>query len=418
MNVKNKYIGTVISSYLGYITQSIVVNLAPLFFVIYRTNYGISYDFLATLVLLTFLVQLLVDLLSIKFISVLGYRKCAVLSQFFSFIGLLTMGITVPLIDDTKFAILISVMLYSVGGGLIEVVVSPIVDALPSESKDSSMSLLHSFYSWGQVLVITLSTLMLRLIGNMYWYVIPIIWSMLPLVNIFNFARVPIIEPKTEKPGKVTKQLFTSKLFILFFVMMICSGAAEQVIAQWASLFCEKGLGVNKVAGDLLGPCMFAVCMGIGRTFYGIKGTKIDLTKMLFLCSVLSIICYIAASFFKSPVISLAGCALCGLGVSILWPGLLSLSASEFKEGGSAVFSLLALAGDIGCSVGPYITGIVSDAVCSSQNAVGTAAKLSMTIDEFGMKSGIASGIVFPIFMFVGTVILITKKKAKKSDYN
>lgn len=414
MKNPNKFRGTLISAYLGYVTQSIVVNLASLFFVIFRTQYGITYEFLATLILLTFLIQLLVDLFSIKFISSLGFRKCAVLSQLFSFIGLVSLGVSVPLFDNSKAAIVISVLIYSVGGGLIEVVVSPMIDALPSESKDSSMSLLHSFYSWGQVLVIIVTTALLKIFGHSVWYFIPLIWSVLPLINTFNFARVPIIEPELEKPAKITKNLIGSKTFILLFVMMICSGAAEQVIAQWASLFCENGLGVSKVVGDLLGPCMFAACMGIGRTFYGIKGASIDLNKALSVCSVLSIACYVAASFFKSPVISLAGCALCGLGVSLMWPGILSFAACKFSSGGAAVFSLLALAGDVGCSIGPYITGIISDKICSSPGIAEKATSLSMTVDEFGMKCGIAAGIVFPIITFLGTLILKSKKNAEK----
>ena len=411
--MKNKYKGTLISCYLGYVTQSIVVNLAPLFFVIFRTSYGITYELLATLILLTFFVQIAVDFPSIKFVSFLGYRKSAVLSQLFSFAGLFFLGFSTLIIKNSIVAITVSVLLYSIGGGLIEVVISPIIDALPSDSKDSSMSLLHSFYSWGQVVVIILTTVLLKILGHSLWYVIPVIWSVLPLVNIFNFTKVPIIEPEVHTPGKVTKELFTSKLFILFLIMMICSGAAEQVIAQWASLFCEKGLGVEKVTGDLLGPCLFATFMGIGRTFYGIYGSKIDLTKALCGCSLLSIMCYIAMSCFKSPVISLAGCALCGLGVSLLWPGLLSLSSSRFVVAGSAMFSLLALAGDIGCSLGPYLTGIVSDKVTASERLASYASSLSMTPDEFGLKCGIASGIIFPIIMFIGTLPLLFSKKKK-----
>lgn len=413
MNNSSKYRGTIISSYLGYVTQSIVVNLTPLFFTIFRTQYGISYEFLATLILITFLIQLIVDLLSIKFVSGLGFRKCAVLSQLFSFIGLLCLGVTVPLLHNSKTAIILSVLFYSIGGGLIEVVVSPIVDALPSDSKDSSMSLLHSFYSWGQVFVIIITTALLKILGNTLWYFIPIIWSILPLINLFNFTKVPIIEPEVKKQGKLAKGLLTSKIFVLLFAMMVCSGAAEQVISQWASLFCENGLGVNKVIGDLLGPCMFAACMGIGRTFYGIKGATLNLTKALSVCSVITVVCYIAASFFKSPVISLAGCALCGLGVSLMWPGLLSLTADKFSSSGTAVFSLLALAGDIGCSVGPFITGVVSDKVCSSVGIAEKAQSLSMTVDELGMKSGIATGIVFPLIMTVGMLLL---RKTKKTN--
>lgn len=412
--MKNKYKGTVIACYFGSVTQSIVINLAPLFFIIFRTAYGFSYGFLATLILLTFFIQIIVDLLSVSFVAKLGFRKCAVLSQAFSMTGLILLGVTVPLFQSAKAAVILSVLFYSIGGGLIEVILSPIIDSLPSESKDSSMSLLHSFYSWGQVLVIILTTLLLSLFTHAFWFIIPLMWSLIPAVNIILFSKVPIIEPKAHSPIKVTKELFKSKLFIMFFVLMICSGAAEQVIAQWASLFCENALGVSKVTGDLLGPCMFAAFMGIGRTFYGVKGSKLDLTKALVICSLISIVCYILTFAFRSAFVSLAGCALCGLGVSLMWPGMLSLSSSRFENGSAAMFSLLALGGDLGCSFGPYLSGLVSDGVNASNTALSFAESISMTGDELSLKCGIAAGLIFPVLMLIGTLIITRNKKALK----
>lgn len=403
--MKKGYKNTLVACYLGYVTQSIVINLAPLFFVIFKDSFGFSYTFLANLVLVTFLVQITVDTLSVKYISKLGYRKAAVLSQLFSATGLGFLCLLPLLMRDMRPAVMISVVFYSIGGGLIEVVVSPIVDALPSEAKQASMSLLHSFYSWGQVLVIIVSTLLIKLFGEANWHYIPLIWAVIPAVNIFNFTRVPIIEPKGEEIKFTPRQLLGNRIFILAMIMMICSGAAEQVMAQWASLFCEMGLGVSKMVGDIFGPCLFAVCMGIGRTFYGIFGEKIDLRRTLMMCSVLTVFCYLVAVLFKNPVLSLAGCALCGLGVSLMWPGMLALSASRYN-GGAALFALLAIGGDIGCSVGPYLTGVVSDVVTNSERFTHIAQRNGITGEQLGLKAGILSGIIFPILLIVGTFLI------------
>ncbi len=409
----NKYKKTLLSCYLGYVTQSIVVNLAPLFFVIFKDTFGFSYTFLANLVLVTFLIQIAVDALCVKLVDAVGYRKVAVMSQFFSAAGLLLLGVLPLIMTEMKAAVMISVLFYSVGGGLIEVVISPIVDALPSEAKESSMSLLHSFYSWGQVFVIIVSTLLLKILGDSNWFFVPLFWALLPTVNLILFFHVPIIEPDREEIRFTPRDLVGSKVFVLAMFMMICSGAAEQVMAQWASMFCEMALGVPKVLGDIFGPCLFAACMGIGRTLYGIFGSRIDLRRCLTACSALTVLCYIGAVFTASPVLSLASCALCGLGVSLMWPGMLSLSASRFNAG-AATFALMAIGGDIGCSVGPYLTGIVSDFVSTNETFSSLTLKLGLTAEQLGLKAGILSGIIFPILLLIGTLLM--KEKIKKTN--
>ncbi len=404
---------TLLSCYLGYVTQSIVINLAPLFFVIFNDTFDFSYTFLANLVLVTFLIQIAVDTLSVKYVSRLGYRKTAILSQFFSAFGLTLMCVLPLVLDNLRAAVMLSVITYSIGGGLIEVVVSPIVDALPSEAKESSMSLLHSFYSWGQVFVIIVSTVLLKLFGEAYWFIIPLVWSLIPYVNIVNFSRVPIVEPATEEIRFSPKELISSKVFLLAVFMMICSGAAEQVMAQWASMFCEMGLGVSKMVGDIFGPCLFAAFMGVGRTFYGIFGDRIDLRRSLMLCSLFTVLCYLAAVFFASPILNLAGCALCGIGVSLMWPGMLALTASKYKSG-AALFALLAIGGDIGCSVGPYLTGIVSDLVSASEKGIAYADSIGVTSEQLGLKAGILSGIIFPVLLFIGTLLIKNKQEKKQ----
>lgn len=397
-----KYKSTLLFCYLGYVTQSIVVNLAPLFFVIFRRDMGFSYTYLANLVLITFALQIVIDAAAIKFVSVIGFRTSALLSMICSFVGLVLLAIF-PHFSGFKYTLLIAVLFYSAGGGLTEVVISPIVDALPSEAKEASMSLLHSFYSWGQVAVVLISTAVLHFIGESRWTILPLLWAVIPFVGFFGFLKVPIIEPEKEEKTSLSKGLLKSKLFILTIVMMICSGAAEQVMSQWASLFCEQGLGVSKVVGDLFGPCLFAAFMGVGRTFYGIFGKGINLRRSLTACSALTVLCYIAAVFSKSPVLALAGCSLCGLGVSLMWPGMLSLSSSKFPTGGPSMFAILALGGDVGCSIGPFLTGLVSDFVSSSQKATDVALSLGIGTDQPGLNAGILAGIIFPIVMFIGT---------------
>jgi len=276
--------------------------------------------------------------------------------------------------------------LFSIGGGLIEVLVSPIVESLPGDAKASSMSLLHSFYSWGQVLVIIASTIALRFIGQDLWFLLPLVWSLLPLFTLFKFTKVPLVPPIEESKRTPLKTLFKSRIFLIALLLMVCSGASEQSMSQWASLFAEKGLGISKTLGDILGPCMFAVMMGIVRTWYGVKGQNINMQKTLVVSSVLCIASFVITAFAPVPAISLLGCALCGLSVSLMWPGMLSLTAAGYPTGGVAMFAILALGGDLGCSIGPQFTGIVADA--SSLNW------------------GLLAAIIFPAVMLIGLVLL------------
>ncbi len=411
-----QYRKTLAACCLGYVTQSIVVNLAPLFFIVFRNSYGFSYSYIATLVLVTFTVQIAVDALSVRFMGRLGYRRCAILSQAVSAAGLALLGI-LPHVIPARAAVLIAVVFYSVGGSLIEVVTSPITDLLPARSSKASMSFLHSFYSWGQVFVILATTLLLLALGEDAWYVIPLIWTVLPLVNTFFFMRVPVIEPEPQSAIKATGRLFGRRFFILTMLLMISAGATEQIMAQWASIFCERGLGVTKVVGDLLGPCLFAAFMGIGRSWYGAKGEKIDLRRALIVCSSLAVVCYLVTVFSFSAAVSLAGCALCGLGVSLLWPGMISLSSATFPDGGPAMFAYLALGGDLGCALGPYLAGIVSDRVSASDFGASVASRFAAGIDEVSLKAGILAGIIFPVIMLIGAVTLKKKKPRKSVSY-
>lgn len=380
------YKSTLHACYLGYITQALIVNLPPLLFVVFREKFGLSYTMLGSIVMLIFVTQLIVDALAVEYVDKIGHRTSAVMAHAFAAVGMIALAFLPRILPYPFIGLIVSSILFSIGGGLIEVLVSPIVESLPSEAKASSMSLLHSFYSWGQVLVIILSTLALLFLGQELWFFLPLVWSLLPLYTLFKFTRVPLIPPEEESKRTPLRTLFRSRIFLIALLLMICSGASEQSMAQWASLFAEKGLGISKTLGDLLGPCLFAVMMGIVRTWYGMKGQKVHIHKILVISSVLCMASFVITAIVPIPAISLLGCALCGLSVSLMWPGMLSLTAASYPSGGVAMFAILALAGDLGCSVGPQLIGIIAD--------------------SSSLNWGLLTAIIFPTVMLVGLVAL------------
>ena len=404
------YNATRIACYIGYITQAITINLAPLFFIIFQDRYEVSFSRIGQLVLITFIIQLLVDLVCIGIVEKIGYRALSVAAHVFAAFGLILLGVLPPLFDNAYTGILIAVFFYSIGGGLTEVVISPLVDALPSDAKASSMSLLHSFYSWGQCLVVLVTTLVLFVIGQERWMILPVFWALIPAADAVLFCLVPI--PEAEEGGKERhgiRDLLGSGMFYVCIVLMICGGASEQTMSQWASLFAEKAIGVSKVVGDLLGPCLFAILMGIGRTAHGVLGQRLKMAPALFGCAALSVLCYVLTVFSASPVLALIGCAVCGFGVSLMWPGVLSLSAARFPRAGGPMFAMLALAGDMGCSLGPWISGIVSDATEAGVWPV--FAGIAGEAEQLAMKNGMLVATVFPLVMFALLAIFLIKKK-------
>lgn len=379
--------------FLGMVTQAICLNLAPLFFVIFHTDYGISYERIGRLVLFTFAVQIVVDLACIKIADKLGFRKCTTIAQATTALGLIMLGLLPRLFPNPYPWLILSVCVYAVGSGFLEVIVSPIIEAIPKESRSSAeMSLLHSFYCWGQMAVVLLSTLALRLMGSNNWFILPLVWALVPLLNLFLFlgAPMPPAVPETQrmKPGT----LFRQPLFWVLLAAMVCGGASELSMSQWASTFAEKGLHISKTMGDLLGPCMFAGFMGIGRAVFGRYGDKLPGNTVMLCCGIGAAACYLLAIFAPLPVLGLAGCALCGLAVSLMWPGTLSAAAARFPLGGTAMFSLLAMAGDLGGSLGPWITGLVAD------HSAG------------GLKAGLLAALIFPLGV-ITTSLLQRKKK-------
>ncbi len=388
MTAYPNYKKTLIACYLGCITQAISANFVPLLFLTFKDTYVISLDKIALIPMMFYLTQLLTDLAATKFVDRIGYRICVVVSQFLCATGLALLAFLPELLPSSFIGILVAVVLYAIGSGLIEVLISPIVEACPFENKDGMMSLLHSFYCWGSVGVILGSTVFFAVFGIENWQILVLIWALLPLYNTFNFITCPIERLVEDGEGMRIGQLLRLPLFWLLALLMVCSGAAEMSMAQWASAFTESAMGVSKTIGDLAGPCMFAAFMGIARVFYGKMSEKFDLTKTMLACGILCSICYLLASLSVIPILGLAGCALCGLSVGIMWPGTLSISAQKCPTGGTAMFAFLALAGDLGGSVGASVVGIFSDMAGGN------------------LKIGILAATFFPVILILGLVKL------------
>lgn len=416
MEKTQNFKSTVFACYRGYITQGIVNNLSPLFFVLFQNKFGISYSLISALILCNFVTQVITDILSVKYVDRIGYRKSAVIAHALAFLGLVMQGTLPNMLPAPYVGLVLATIVNGVGGGLIEVIISPIVDSCPGDAKASAMSLLHSFYCWGQVGVVLITTLLLRLIGEDLWFIIPILWSLLPLYNLFRFLNVPLMPTVPEEEKTPLKTLFTSKIFLVALLLMLCAGASELAMSQWSSLFAERALGVTKVIGDLLGPCLFAVFMGIGRTIYGVWGEKIHLTGAMVFCAALCILCYLGTALFENPWLSLLSCALCGFSVSLMWPGTFSLTSAAYPKGGTAMFGILAVLGDVGCSVGPALMGAVSGAVSGNANIA--ASFPNLTADQLGLKSGMLFSAVFPAFILIGVLLLTRFHKAANKKPN
>ena len=388
MTVQKNYKKTLIACYLGFITQAIATNFAPLLFLTFKGSYGISLRKIAMIPVIFFLTQLLVDLAATKFADKIGYRTCVLASQFFSAAGLVIMAFLPDLLPVPFAGIMISVVLYAIGSGLTEVLLSPIVEACPFENKEGVMSLLHSFYCWGSMGVILGSTLFFSAFGIEHWRVLAIIWALVPMCNTFNFINCPIERLVEDGQSMEISKLFKTPVFWLMMLLMVCSGASELTMSQWASAFTESAIGVSKTVGDLAGPCLFAMFMGISRVIYGKFGEKVDLVKIMLVCGIMCVGCYLLASLSASPVLGLMGCSLCGLSVSLMWPGTISISSQNCPKGGTAMFAFLALAGDFGAMAGPAVVGNISELINGN------------------LKTGLLVATVFPVILVAGLIVL------------
>lgn len=395
-NLKFGFKQTIYAGYVGYIVQAIVNNLAPLLFLIFRDEFSIEISKITLIVTANFLIQLGVDYLSTKFVDKIGYRTCIVAAHIFSAAGLVGLAVFPQIFPTPYFGIMTAVVIYALGGGLIEVLISPIIEACPTENKTAQMSLLHSFYCWGSVAVVGISTLFLHFVGKSNWQILVLLWAIVPILNGLFFTAVPINTLTEDGEGMSNKELFKNKTFWLFVLLMVASGASEQAMSQWASAFAESGLNVSKTVGDLAGPCMFSLLMGASRVISAKIEKHISLGKMMICSGILCIVSYLIAALCANPVLALAGCGLCGLSVGVLWPGTFSLASKNFKRGSTALFALLALAGDLGCTAGPTLVGEI-------------AGKSSDSI-----KNGLLIAVIFPILLIIACVI--ENKSSKKAD--
>jgi fucose permease len=386
--MKFDYKKTMYACFVGYIVQAVVNSFVPLLFVTFQETYQIPLAQITLLITVNFVVQLLVDMLSAGFIDRIGYRASVVLAHIFAAAGLALLTILPEVLPDPFVGILMAVFVYAIGGGLIEVLISPIIEACPTDNKESAMSLLHSFYCWGCTGVVLLSTVFFSIAGIAHWKLLTLLWTIIPIANMLLFTKVPIYSLQEEgEKGMNLGELFREKMFWILMLMMVCSGAAEQSVSQWASTFAEKGLGITKSVGDLVGPMLFSILMGISRLLYGKYGEKWNLDRFMKFSCVLCIASYLCISFIPVPMVELLGCGLCGFSVGIMWPGTFSKAAAALRRGGTLLFAMLALAGDLGCSGGPTLVGFVSSGLGDN------------------LRLGIFAGIIFPILL-LGSLLL------------
>ena len=395
--MQKNYRKTMLACYLGFITQAITANFAPLLFLKFHTDYGIPLGRIALIPTAFFLTQLLVDVFCARFVDAIGYRRSVVMSEVMSALGLAGLAVIPDLFADPFAGILICVIIYAVGSGLIEVLGSPIVEACPFDNKDAVMSLLHSFYCWGSVGVIVLSTLFFAVFGVDNWKWLACLWALIPLYNIYNFATCPIERLTEEGKGMTIGELFRVPVFWLAIVLMVCAGASELSMAQWASAYAEAALGFSKSVGDLAGPCLFAVTMGVSRVLYGKFGGRMRLTHFMIGSGILCLCCYLLASLSSNPLLGLLGCVFCGFSVGIMWPGTISVTSPRLPRGGTALFALLAMAGDLGGAFGPSLVGTVTQQAGDN------------------LQSGMLMGSVFPLVLIAALILLIRKAKNRQA---
>lgn len=394
--MKKNYKKTLIACYLGFITQAIVANFAPLLFLMFHKTYSISLGKIALISTAFFITQLIVDVLCAQFVDSIGYRKSIVASEVLAAAGLVGLAFLPEVFSDPFVGIIVSVIIYAIGSGLIEVLCSPIVEACPFDNKESVMSLLHSFYCWGSVGVVLLSTLFFAVFSIDNWKWLACIWAIVPLYNVYNFMTCPIEHLVEDGESMTIGGLFKVPVFWVSIILMVCAGASELSMSQWASAFAESALGLTKTAGDLLGPCLFAVTMGISRVIFGKYGEKLDLMNYMVGSGALCLICYLLAALSPNPILGLIGCITCGFSVGIMWPGTISISSKQMPAGGTAMFALLAMAGDLGGAMGPTIVGNLSQRAGDD------------------LHVGMMAGCAFPIILVISIFILKMKRSKKE----
>lgn len=393
--MSSNYRSTKLACYGGYVVQAIVNNFLPILFVVLQTNYKLSYELLGRIVLINFCTQIAADAITPFVTSRFGYRKTAVLSQLLAAGGLIFLAVLPGLLPAPYIGIIASVVIYALGSGMMEVVLSPLMELLPTGNKSANMAFLHSFYCWGQAFTVILTTLLVHFFGGADWRFVPLVWAVVPLAVGISFTRVEVVEPPAEQKGGILHGAINTRDFWCFVIFMICAGASEIAMAEWASMFVQNGLGISKVTGDLLGPCAFAVCQGIGRVVFGLFSGRFSVRRALIFNNFLCVACYLLVALCDIRAVAVIACALTGFSVSLSWPGTYSLAAERFKNGGTLMFSVFALCGDIGCSLGPWILGIIADIT--------------------NLKTGFLVCSLFPL-IFLAAAVLYKENDCKNKD--
>lgn len=411
--MKLSYTQTRAASYLGLVSQAIAINLVPLLFIVFQSDYGLSYEQLGRLTLVNFGIQICVDLIMVKFGNRISLRFQALTAQFLTVFGLLLLSFLPQLMENKLAALVICEFFLAVGAGMIEVAVSPIISLLPPSGGKAEIPLLHSFYCIGHIFVCVISTLFLHFAGNASWGLLPVIWATVPAVGGILFIKAPLVPQIPESERTPFSKLFSVKAFVILLIMMICAGASEQAIAQWTSLFAEKALQMPKLVGDLVGLCGFAVMMTAGRMLFGLFGAKIDLRKALLFSGILCSLSFLGITLISNPIVSLVCCALCGISVALMWPGILQLVSGMFPKGGVGMFSLFSVMGDIGCSLGPWLVGLISDRAEAMGNVPSTGIFAGVELSAYALRVGILCAIAFPA-LFSLLISFLQKRKEKQ----
>ena len=395
--MKLTYRHTQLACYLGYVSQAITTTFLPLLFVRLGNEFGFTLSKLTVLIAITFVSEIFIDALSPRFINKIGYRASMVLANICSTIGTAGYAVLPFVMKDPYAGFVLCAVINAIGGGFDEVLVSPIVEACPTKNKARAMALLHSFYCWGCAAVVLLSTLYFHLAGVENWRLLAGLWALIPLSNAFLFSLVPIRTLEEEKGESRFADMLRNPIFWLMCVVMICAGASELAMSQWASAFAEAGLGISKTFGDLLGPCAFAVLMGTSRILFSRINDKTDISKILIVCAVLCIGAYFVSALSENPIIALLGCGLCGFAVAPMWPGAFSMASKDIPNASTAMFAAFALAGDMGCTAGPSAVGFISSA---GSNDIG---------------SGLIYSAVFPAAMILCLVVIRIIRRNKST---
>lgn len=403
MNKNTSYNGAMGACYLGYVVLAIIINLTPILFMPLQKIYHISFSQLGGLIFVNFCVQVVSDLAFGKPADRYGVRIFAILAQVCTILGLVIFAFAADLFADVFVGLVIGTVLFSIGGGLLELLLNPIAASIPINArKSAAMNLLHSFYSWGQIFVIIVTTLLVHFWGDYIWKWIALIWTIVPILTLILFSKVKL--PPIVREGKVRtplREIVKSKYFLLIILALVMGAASEHVMGEWSSTFLERAAKLPKIIGDVAGVCLFAAMMGIGRVIYYKTGGK-HLHQIITIGAILACASYIIIALSHEPLMALASCALCGLSVSIMWPGCIVLAHERFPDAGTTMYSLLGASGDIGAAFAPWLVGIVTDVVAVQHGA------------DIGLKAGMLVVAVFPAIMVVAMLLLNKHKNEKE----